>query len=187
MDSSGKAFAEHWIWAADKGLLNLNTAKAVRAACAQVLSVLDGWETVDVRNLDLNDLFLRFQNKRGKDFIPESLETYMRRFTVAHRAFLDYIADPTTWKPPFRDRSSSKIERLKAPALPPEPRQTTVSSAAPPPPQKQSGSDFVDYPFPLRDGRIVRLQLPIDLKAADVTRLTAFLNSLVIDAESGEA
>lgn len=163
--------------------MNLNTAKAVRAACAQVLSVLDGWETLDARKLDLNDVFLRFQNKRGKDFIPESLETYMRRFTLAHRAFLDYVADPTSWKPPFRDRSSSKIDRVSSPLPSPSATQSGIFAAAASAPRKEGIAELVDYPFPLRDGRIVRLHLPVDLKAADVRRLIAFLNSLVIDVE----
>src|ERR1051326_9058905 len=103
-NSSGRAIIEHWIWAAVKGLMNMNTAKALRAACAQVLGVLDQWETVDVRDLDLDDVFRRFQNKRGRDFIPESLDTYKRRVSAAHRAFLEYLSDPSRWKSPFRER-----------------------------------------------------------------------------------
>jgi hypothetical protein len=41
----------------------------------------------------------------------------------------------------------------------------------------------VEYPFPLREGRLAYLKLPVDLKATEVKRLTAFLNTLAVDAD----
>jgi hypothetical protein len=35
-ETSGKAFLEHWSWAAEKGLMNKNTAGGLRSACGQV-------------------------------------------------------------------------------------------------------------------------------------------------------
>src|ERR1043166_6935232 len=161
LNSSGKAFAEHWIWAAEKGLMNINTAKALRAACVQVLSVLDGWETIDVRSLDLEDVFRRFQNKRGRDFIPESLDTYKRRVSAAHRAFLDYLADPSRWIPPFRERHRHPAREEKKPAQGeiPSDESSGLSKTAPPllmrtlsPTTKTDLGELIEYPFPLRDG-----------------------------------
>lgn len=182
-DTSGKAFVEHWTWAAEKGLMNPGTAKTVRAACAQILGVLENWETTDIRRLDTADLFRRFQNKRGKDFIPESLETYKRRFTVARASFLEYAADPSSWKPPFhgRARRTAQPEKLRdTPAAPVETLRTTPTSAVP---QRALSQDFIDYPFPLRPGRIAQIRLPADLTSAEARRLSAFLASLALDAE----
>jgi len=39
---------------------------------------------------------------------------------------------------------------------------------------------MIDYPFPLRDGLLVRLVLPRDLTAAEAKRLVAFVNALAI-------
>src|SRR5438270_7467325 len=196
LNASGKAFSEHWIWAAEKGLMNMNTAKALRAACAQVLAVLDDWETVDVRSLDLDDVFHRFQNKRGRDFIPESLDTYKRRVSAAHRAFLEYLVDPSRWIPPFRERhrhaarAEKRLEKRPAPERIPEDGNTSVPQASHPsltsarqPTATENPGELIEYPFPLRDGRIARLTLPADLKIADVRRLSAFLASLAMDSE----
>ena len=62
METSVKAFLEHWNWAADKGVMNRNTAAGMRSACNQVLSVQDDWENLDVNTLDIEATLTRFQN-----------------------------------------------------------------------------------------------------------------------------
>lgn len=178
-DTSGKAMVEHWNWAAAKGLMNANTAGALRAACSQVLSVLDGWETTDIRTINIDDVFRRFQNKRSKDFKPESLETYRRRFSHAVRLFLEYADNPASWKAPSQGRSTRKQKNggnggEGADRVPD--RSPTGSSP---------GAALVEYPFPLREGRLAYLRLPADLKVAEVRRLTAYLNTLAIDSTTG--
>lgn len=185
IDTSGKALVDHWKWASEKGVMKSNTANALRAACAQVLSVVEGWETLDVRSLDVEDVYRRFQNKRSKDFKPDSLEAYRRRFTQAVRMFLEYVENPSTWKAPSREASKERSARKARNGGAPELDESEVKpilserSAAP---TIQSG--LVEYPFPLREGRLAFLKLPIDLKTAEVKRLTAYLNTLAVDAES---
>lgn len=179
IDTSGKALVEHWKWAAEKGGMNTNTANGLRAACSQILSVADGWETLDVRTLDVNDLCRRFQNKRNKDFKPGSLEAYKRRFVQAVQLFLDYAKDPSSWKAPSQERSSRKEKKPSAGSNGETPSPTSERSL---PPAIMSG--LVDYPFPLREGRLAYLRLPSDLKMAEVKRLTAYLNTLAVDAGS---
>src|SRR5437867_1085104 len=98
MDTSARAFVDHWKWAADKGLMNPNTANALRAASTQVLSVLDNWEDLDISKIDVDETFRRFENKRSKDFTPNSLQTYRSRFGKAVESFLAYINNPTAWR-----------------------------------------------------------------------------------------
>lgn len=179
IDTSGKALVEHWKWAADKGLMNPNTANGLRAACSQVLSVADGWETLDMRTVDVDDLCRRFQIKRNKDFKPPSLEAYKRRFAQAVQLFLEYAKDPSAWKAPSQDRSARKEKKLSSSAngeTPSPAGERLVPSAV--------MSGLVDYPFPLREGRLAYLRLPSDLKMAEVKRLVAYLNTLAVDAES---
>jgi hypothetical protein len=181
IDTTGKSLVDHWGWAADKGLMKANTASALRAACSQVMSALDDWQTLDVRTLEVGDTFKRFQNKRAKDFTPESLEAYKRRFTLAVKSFLDYADNPGGWKPASRDtaKRGKKVngsdDAGSAPSTPSAVAQETRSS----PP----ASGLIDYPFPLRAGRPAYLRLPADLTAAEVKRLTTFLNSLVVEEE----
>src|SRR5512137_46600 len=114
IDTTGKALVDHWKWAADKGLMNPNTAGAWRAACTQVLSVMDDWEKLDVRAMNVDDICLRFQNKRSKDFKPDSLDSYKRRFRQAAASFLDHAKDPSSWKAPARDQSQRRDREKKA-------------------------------------------------------------------------
>ncbi len=53
MDTSGKSFLELWSWAGNRGLMNKNTAIALKNASAKVLSSIEGWETVDITTLDV--------------------------------------------------------------------------------------------------------------------------------------
>ena len=99
MDTTGKSLVEHRDWAATKGVMNKNTAGALRAACTQVLGVLDDWQDVDVTTIDAEDVVQRFKNLRAKDFKPESLETYGARFKKALSSYVAYTRDPGAWKP----------------------------------------------------------------------------------------
>jgi len=76
LNSKGKDLVDHWTWAAEKGLMNSNTASSLRAACPQVLGALEDWEEVEIQNLDVEDVIHRFNNMRAKDFTPGSLNTY---------------------------------------------------------------------------------------------------------------
>ncbi|MGH8611896.1 MAG: hypothetical protein ACREYF_07585 [Gammaproteobacteria bacterium] len=179
IDTSGKSLVGHWKWAAEKGLMNPNTANGFRAACSQVLSVEEGWETLDVRGLDVGELCRRFQIKRHKEFKTGSLEAYKRRFAQAVQLFLDYAKDPSAWKAPSQERSSRKG---KGPSS--EINGEATASIGERPAALAVLSGLVEYPFPLREGRLAYLKLPIDLKSAEVKRLTAYLNTLAVDGET---
>lgn len=178
IDTSGKALVDHWKWAAEKGLMNLNTARSLSAACKQVLSVLDGWEKLDVRAIDVDDVVRRFQNRRNKDFKPDSLEVYKQRFGQAVAKFLQYADAPSSWKGVARDRQKRRGKS-----------ENNTSVVATSPASRSSaelvnpGAALVEYPFPLREGRFAYLRLPADLRIADVKRLTAYLTTLVMDTE----
>jgi hypothetical protein len=180
IDTSGKALVDHWKWAADKGEMNANTAAALKAACTQVLGVLDGWESLDVRAMDVQDVCRRFQNKRNKDFKPKSLETYKQRFEKAVKLFLAYADNPSGWKAPSQERAPRRERKVSSQ----ENGDAAAASSAERAPAPGSGSGLVDYPFPLREGRFAYLRLPADLRVAEVKRLSAYLGTLAIDAES---
>jgi hypothetical protein len=175
METTGKQFVEFWTWAAQKGLMNMNTAYSFSSPVRQIMSVNEDWEKIDVSKLNTDDLFLRFQNIKGKNFKPDSLNIYFRRFRLAIDMFLEYVENPTGWKykgqQTSRKLKSSKFEKDK---------QTDESFEMP---ISQSGFSIpmMDYPFPLRDGCIVRLKLPTDLKTSEVERLATFMRTLTID------
>ena len=74
-------------------------------ACSRVLGVLENWETLDLAALDMEDVFNRFVNLRGKDFTPESLLTYKSRFNQGVTTFLAYAKDPAGWNRRRRPRA----------------------------------------------------------------------------------
>jgi hypothetical protein len=176
MDTSARALVDHWKWAADKGLMNSNTASALRAASAQVLGVLDDWENVDISKIDVEDVFRRFQNKRSKDFTPKSLETYRSRFGKAVESFLAYVDNPTSWKGSTKTRSSRAQSRVRSSAV----TSSRTASAAIAPALEDRGRT-VHYQLPLRNDRVATLSLPVDLTLADVKRLNAFLTTVALD------
>jgi hypothetical protein len=179
MDTTGKSLAEHWNWAASKGIMNKNSAAALRAACTQVLGAVDDWENVDVTTINPDDLIQRFRNLRAKDFKPNSLEVYGQRFKKALSSYLAYIRDPGAWKPSrqVRNPRSPRNNGTGESAADKHSDSTLPRSA------EHSRSGLVDYPFPLRDGLTVRLMLPRDIKTSEVKRLTAFMSTLTVDFE----
>jgi len=177
IDTSGKALVEHWRRASAQGLMKRNTANALRAACTQVLECMEGWEAIDIRGLDIEGAFQRFQNKRHADFKPESLEAYRRRFSQGVRLFLEYSENPSGWKGPSRDRAPRGERQSRRPVIDTTPEPTTGSAMG----AITSPQAVMDYTYPLREGRVARLQLPADLSTADVRRISAFLGTLAVD------
>lgn len=174
METTGKALVQHWGWAAKKGLMNKNTAGGIKAACAQVLSALDNWETIDVAGLDVEDALTRFEHLKGKNFKPRVLATYQQRFRQGVASFLAYTQDPTGWKPKAIPRATRPARNGGGAGH--APVETTV--------QPLPTTGLVEYPFPIRDGQTARLILPRDLKGAEVRRLTAFMTTLAVDYEA---
>lgn len=180
VETTGKAFVEHWNWAVEKGLMNKNTAAGLHAACRQVLNIEDGWEELDVSQIDVETFLTRFQNLKGKKFRPKSLDQYKRRFRQALNLYLQYVHDPSGWKPKNSDRPAPRKGNGNGDAEP-ELRAAVAPKIITTPIPAEAG--LVDYPYPLREGRIARLRLPSDLKMIEVRRLTAFMSTLAVDFE----
>jgi len=181
METSARALIDHWSWAAQKGLMNRNTAGGLRSACSRVLEALgEDWEQMNVAELDVEETLVRFQNLKKKDFRPQVLEEYKQRFRKAIRSYLDYLANPGSWKPtaqekPTASQRNGRDRKSSAPLAQPLPSQ----------PSPRHGSDEIEYPFPLRSGVMARLILPKDLSRDDVSRLSAFMGMLVVATKGG--
>ena len=188
--ATGRALADHWTWTISKGLMNPKTARALRRACESVLSVYEDWEDLDVRKLDVEDALTRFRNLKSRNFKPSSIPTYESRFQRAVASYLEYLDDPGGWKP--KQRAPRPQRPPKAARRKTEPdehgrytdeegvfRETVPDWLT----NQLPVSKLMDYPFPLRDGVIAHLLLPRDLSAKDVRRLTAFMETLVIEAD----
>ncbi len=115
METSARALIDHWTWAAEKGLMNRNTAGGLRSACSRVLEALgDDWEQTNISELNVEETLLRFQNLKKKDFLPQVLEEYKQRFRKAIRSYLEYLANPGSWKPSAQESSTAAQRSSRA-------------------------------------------------------------------------
>jgi hypothetical protein len=171
-DGTGQGLIDFFTWVISKGQMNKNTAGAMRAAVREVLNVEgDDPARIDVRSLDVDDLAHRFGNLRKEKFNPQSLGTYQQRFRKAVEMYLAYLDNPAGWRPSIRERASSlNGDRLK-PGTPDSPKPS------------KSTAGLMEFPFPLRDGVIAQLHLPVDLRKSEVKRLAAFIDSLAIEEQ----
>jgi hypothetical protein len=178
-DTTGGALLQFYDWAGRKGVLPANTARMLKLAVSRVLENVDGWESLDVRGIDQEGTLRRFRNLRAHDFKPESLQTYEHRFRQAIRLFLEHSADPSGWRylgRPRRLAPSPKTDEVSNS----ENELSTEETVAP----RQTAMGLVEYPFPLREGRLAFLRLPVDLRMSEVRRLTAYMSTLAIDSDA---
>ena len=171
---TGQGLVDFLTYVTEKGLLNKNTAGAMRAAARELLSVeAEDLASIDVRQLDVDQLAHRFANLRAQKFAPQSLETYQSRFRKAVEMYLRFLDNPAGWRPEIRTRQTPSQERMKG-----QPSNgDTLGSTLPPP----ASSGMIQYPFPIRDGVIASLTLPTNLRKAEAKRLASFLESLAVD------
>lgn len=167
----------------DKGIIKLATAKSRKIAASKILGALDENEKTDLRNLDRERAFMRFQNKSGKDFTPDSLLTYKSRFFSALDDFLSWVENPATFKPAGSQRAArGSAEQTSLP------RKTSKLQKAVPQSQgnlhtgqHEGGQQPLIFPIPIRDGVVVKIHnLPIDLTRGESERICAVIRALAV-------
>src|SRR5215211_5317447 len=103
---TGQGLVDFLTYVTEKGLLNKNTAGAMRAAARELLSVEnEDLASIDVRVLEVDQLTQRFANLRAQKFTPQSLETYQSRFRKAVEMYLRFLDNPAGWRPDVRTRA----------------------------------------------------------------------------------
>lgn len=183
-NKTGKSLLDFWDWAANKRLVNKNTALGLRSAAQKVLEVDDNWESIDVAELDIEDILRRFETLRATEYKPGSLATYKSRFRKAVEMYLDYLSSPSTWSPGIRRRSQKRRGANQEVAL--NGGGSSVQTISNGVTAATDRSTFIEYPFPLRAGCVARFSLPPDLTAAEARRLSAFIASLAVEDERKE-
>jgi|SRR6266545_4548312 len=187
MDGTGAGLVDFLTWAADRGKMNASTAGAHKAAVTQVLELeADDFGTIDIKNLDVNDILDRFVRKKGHKYNPDSLATYQGRFRRAVETYLEYLANPSGWKPPRGRgrRRSAQADNAGSTLAPTKWREDaggpSRTTAVPPAADQHQ---LITYPFPLRSGVTAYFQLPRELPKSEVDRMVGFLQSLAIDPQ----
>lgn len=179
METTGQALVDHWSWAAEKGVMNKNTAFGRRAACVQVLSILEGWEAANVAALDIEDLLRRFQNLKAREYKPSVLEAYKKRFRSALASFLEYVKDPSSWRAPQSERPAGSFVKQRSSKANSERGEQVLSAGMLSLGDSETTSMLVEFKFPIRSGIVARLFLPATLTAAEAKKVSAFIHMLV--------
>jgi len=167
------------VMAAEKGLMNKNTAQAIRIAAGKVLSVLEDHERMDVREIDRDRVFHRFQNLNGMKYSPESLGTYRSRFGSALDEFIAYTTDPSAYKFQGRTGTVSQKKNGKQSARQPVKKASSQKRIeAPIVVAQPSQNDSLMIPVPIRDGAMVRIfGVPADLTEDEAKKISAVIQA----------
>jgi hypothetical protein len=162
---------------ADKGLMNATTASSRKGAVKTLFSVLDAAETADVTTLKLDEVAMRFANKRGGDFKPESVKVYKSRVVSAIEDFKNYRANPLNFKVGLTPKPSGS--RAEKPSQDKEPSQDNQSPPAHQPREPFVSPSEIVFPIPIRPNTIVKIVgLPSDLTPQEATRIANVIQAL---------
>ena len=178
-DTTGISFVRFWDLVSEMGLIKRNTARSLSVATRQVLSIEENWEVLDITVMDLDAIIETFKRFRADDYNTETINAYVNNFKRALKVYLEYLDDPAGWRKIAARESGQTLdievksdwrrgEWVKASALDDEVEEGLEA-------------EVMTYPFRLRSGCVVELQLPIDITKKDVKRLKNFLRALVLD------
>lgn len=168
--------------ASAKGWIGATSGKAISSTLRRLRSTLEEHEAQDVHEIDAADVLRRFQNK-NRDVSGGSLNAYQSRLSSAIKMYLEWRENRAGWRP----RSSGGRPPKSATKSNPKPsRKGQAAEDTPPDPGTHSidrpDDSKLSYPFPLREGVVVRLNgLPPDLTGAEVERIARFLRVLCVD------
>jgi hypothetical protein len=171
--------------APQNGWIHPGTAKAYRAAVAQVLDVVcDGGDPgeVDIQTLNIGSALQKFEAARGEDYTDGSLASYRTRFKRSVEMYREYLHNPDALQPVEREQPKIRGGYLGSEGVAELAHKARAGYTVRPP----ADDETIEYPFPLSDGGTAWLRLPRHLLPQDVDRLTAFLKSIAI-SPSGQA
>lgn len=160
--------------AGDKGLLPAASAQALAVAARNVLGVLEKDEQKNLESLDLDTIIKRFNNKRAKDFSPNSLKEYGRRVRKAIDLYEQWKSNPADFSVKTRaPRKSRKVIEAEIK----EPEIAVINSR-----EHLSRVGTYQSSFPVGPGRVVTLiNVPEDLTPAEAEKLAQFVRMLAVD------
>lgn len=176
-----------------KGRSRDGVVSPLKTALTKVLEKTEGedkWTQVDVTNIDLDDTMLRFKNFTLGTYTEASYRAYHLRIQRAITWYKKFLENPG-WAPQRQTKQSAEQKSSST-------RRTSISSisnnavvedtneAVKVSAENNTNTDInmIVYPFPLTDGNIARLYLPKKVSKVDATRLSSFINALILDDTS---
>lgn len=172
---------------AKKGILNKNTAQSRKAAANKILGILDEADQADLRNVDLDQVFDRFQNLQGTAYTPDSLQVYKSRTNTALTDFLAWVENPSAFRPVSAQKSRANNVKKQV-SRGSSPKSASKSTPRLAPSSTSSRADErpgqIVVPVPLREGITVEIcNLPADLTEAEAARLASIIQAYAVVKE----
>ncbi|WP_433372796.1 hypothetical protein ACQPZX_00510 [Actinoplanes sp. CA-142083] len=191
-DGSGAGLLAFLDWASKKHEIRATTAHNLRVAVSNVLQVEDDPSTVQIADLDLDNLFRRFEVRSGSRYSSATIAAYKSRFRTAVTMYQAWLDQDASWNRVVRTRSTSsnaggppkkpgnsptkqEVQRSTGNTIPPNAEQDQAAVAL------DRSAETVSYTLPLRPNLLVNMTLPIRLTTADADRIAAFVKSLAFD------
>ncbi|MFC1909005.1 hypothetical protein ACFLXD_04015 [Chloroflexota bacterium] len=112
-------------FAGERNLINKSTIANRERACKHILGILDETEAADLSKIDLEDIISRHKIKAASKIPPSSLTGYESHVRGAVRDFLEYVRNPSSWRPSIQPRSRRATTPTQAAT---KPRSRTLAS-----------------------------------------------------------
>jgi hypothetical protein len=179
-------------WAIKQHELVENTAVALRTGAKRVLETDEAFFAADMRTLEIEDAIRRYRikSKGSPDFKEASVEEYARRFKQSVEMYVKWLNDDPTWRPPARKAASAKAPAKNGGSAKAAQPTATVPVVVPSQTSALDGAavehmppsvEMVKYPFLVRPGLRVHVELPADLTAKEAERVAKFVASLAFE------
>jgi hypothetical protein len=181
---SREAALEFLEYVAKKGLMAPGTARARKAAVSKVLGILDDGEARDVTMIDLDEVMTRFQHLHGKNYTPDSLNTYKSRVGAALDDFASYVGNPLAFKPNVQVRERKSATGKTSTGEPKKASQGMASEThqqSVPVATKSMANSIL--PIPIRADLTIHIQgLPFDLTEAEANKIASVVRAMAMPA-----
>jgi hypothetical protein len=167
-----------------KGLMPAATAQALAVASRNVIGVLDNEEQENIAGIDIDATIKRFNNKRAKDFTPESLKVYGSRVRRAIELFEQWKTNPAEFSVKTRNSSPRRtLTKLRQNFV--ENEEPSVSPLDLQIPTSRPGT--FQSSCPVGPGRVITLSnIPEDLTSNEAGKLANFVKMLAVDAKHND-
>lgn len=183
-DGKAKSVIEYLDNLIEKGKATPGAITPLKVSFSKILQTIDGeaWESVDVRSIDVDDYVARFANLTMGRYTPDILISYKSRINKAIAWYIQFLDKPG-WMPDVQRRTRTPkpapAAKIAGPSVEPKPvvdQPQSMSSVA-------SAPGRILYPYPLLDGQLVHVSLPIRFSKQDAKRLSAFIESIAMTTQ----
>lgn len=168
----------------EKGKASPGSIVPLKSTLKQVFSTVSGeenWKSINIREVDMENYIEEFKQLTIGKYAPPSYTVYLSRLNKIKDWYTKFLFNPG-WAP--KAEANGKLKRIKnKPNISEIPTQISknIDTNKVEKPVNNVLNDLITYPFPLREGKIVYLSLPLDLTSTEAGRLGKFLESVSVD------